>query len=362
MAGNLTFFALAPYDSHILETVDINAMMAQDYPTIEWGPGTDPAGQVDMCVAVSSNQPRQLEVPLEFHHATSQVYFAANYLELEEGEYIIIDTVILHNLIGKKHVTIVKDAPYVEWEPDGKLARDTDYLLYWKEGDANSTLKNVELVMSGDYPEGIEITNEKGVLFLVPQTYYAETKNVEITVKYDLWKIDTDIQPDPIHMRHTIMEGVLPPCTWEPDTRYRYILKLNDKTRDLDVSMIHDYYSQPAKFYAMTCAMSETMASSTVGSEYELVATVGPDALLPERKKVKWKSSNEAVATVDSLGVDYPLSNRAKVKCLSQGTTTITATVKSGAAEDEVIVATCLFEVIYTPAAFEPYGTGYYSW
>ena len=336
--------------------------MSQDYPTIEWGPGTDPAGQKDMCVAVSSNQPRQLEVPLEFHHATSQVYFAANYIELEEGEYIIIDSVILHNLIGSKHVTIVKDAPYVDWEPDGTLPRTQDYRLGWKEGDPNSTLKSdVQLVMRSDYPDGVEITNDRGTLFLVPQTYFAETKNVEITVKYTLWQLDELISPVPFIRRQTTMEGILPPCTWEPDTRYRYILTLNDKTNVLAINLHVDYNVQPAKFYAMTNSMSLPEASSVVGStNFELVATVGPKSLSTGRKEVEWevenyvsesnKLENEFIKLSANVYDDVEGTNTVKVTCKKVTTTPvkITARTKIAESDDDKLESYCMFSV--TPA------------
>ena len=368
VAGNLTFFALAPYDDHILETVDISAMMAQDYPTLEWGPSVNPAEQVDVCVAVNSNQPRQLEVPLEFHHATSQIYFAANFLELSEGEYIVIDTIILHNIIGRKHVTLVKDIPYVEWEPDGKLPRDCDYLLYNKPGDTGSTLDSLDLLPQMDYPEGVKLTNDKGTLYLVPQTYSAISRNVEITVKYTLWLYDPDTYGEVRQrLRHTIMEGVLPSCTWEPDTRYRYILTLNDKTRELGVNMIHDYYSQPAKFFAMTCTIEPSVASAPIGAEnVELTAVVGPDKLIDERKEVDWEV--EAAASeyieVTANGATYASgSNVATVKCKKVGGPfRITVTVRRADTGEEPLKAYCDFTVTPSGLSFSEYPSVTHDW
>ena len=371
VAGTMTFFALAPYDRNILDGVDMQAIEQSRYPTIEWSPNEDPKQQVDICVAVNKNQPRQLEVPLEFHHATSQIYFAANCMELSEGEFMVIDTIILNSLIGRKNVTISAVPPYVEWEPDGTLPKTFSYELSRAKGHLNS----IRLPLYGAEGPGLEmrgweITKKpEGILYLVPQSFTSSSTNVEIIVKYSMYYQDVEHGGEPELLRKTVMEGALPPCEWKPDYRYRYVLSINDKTREVGVNVIADYASKLANFYAMTCSFPYAAVTKTDGDVFEIVASVGPAAIPAKHKEVDWEVDDETIARVephaDAAGTgDDALQNRtAKITCLREGKTMIRAITRWAASYEEKCIATLELTVGPTGASFEPYGTApHTSW
>ena len=284
VSGNLSFFAVAPYDRYLTELVDVDAIFKSSAPTLEWAPDSDPAMQVDVCVAVAPRQSGRSAVPLEFHHATSQIYFAANYIELEPYQFIIIDEITVSNIIGSKKVTVTQTPPYVEWEADGNLPRTRSYNL----SRAGGHLSDVRVPLAADSPRGAEISTQAGHLFLVPQSYNASSSDIELKVSYTLYHEDISAHGAVETVGHYNMEAVMPRCQWKPDTRYRYLLSIHDITREKDGVSISMFQDGKAVYYPMVCSFLLPSDTKTVGTEYNLSVQVGPQEVTATNKEVDW--------------------------------------------------------------------------
>lgn len=294
VAGKLSFFAMAPYDRLITESMDLEALRNSKDPVIQWGPDPDPALQIDLCVAVSPDQTKQLQVPLEFHHATSQIYFAANYVELEPYQFIIIDEISIANIIGSKEVTIIKNPPYVKWEDDEDLPREAGYVLSRTGGHLNDN----RLPISTDEPRGVEISTQAGHLFLIPQTYDATSSKVELKVAYTLYRQDTDSHGPLEVVGHFNMETVMPRCEWKPDTRYRYLLSVFDITREQGGISIQVYEDRRAEYYPMVCYFQWPSDTKTVGREFDLPVQVGPSEVSAPNNEVDWTVNGVSIQDI----------------------------------------------------------------
>lgn len=215
VAGRLTFLAIAPYNGDITANMDFTGQGG--YPSFLWTPDSYPEEQIDLCVAVNPNRTKQMEVPLCFHHATSQIRFAANCDKLESSQFIIIDKISVTDVIGEKRATVTDTPPYVEWEPDAGLSRDAAYELSLTGG----YLKNEHLPLSTDVPRGAEISTDKGSLFIVPQF-----SDIKITVEYGLY-LDTGGGSAEVLNSYTVTT-VVPRHEWRPDTKYRLLLTIHN--------------------------------------------------------------------------------------------------------------------------------------
>ncbi len=304
VTGNMTFLAIAPYDRHITESMDFSAVGG--YPSLRWSPDSDPRKQIDLCVAVNPDQPKQTQLPLAFHHATAQLYFAANYVELEQYQFIIIDRITITNIIGEKRVSITDTPPYVEWEPDAGLARNSGYELSRTGGHLNDE----RLPLSTDAPRGTEISTDAGRLFLIPQSYDASSSDIELTVSYTLYYQDTDNHGPVQTVRQFTMESVMPRCEWKPDTRYRFLLTIHDITKEQDAVTIQMYEDKKAVYYPMVCSFELPSDTRTVGTEYPLEVTVGPEEVSTTNKEVDWSVGG---VTIQDM-YNYP--DRDEVKAL----------------------------------------------
>lgn len=282
VTGNMTFLAIAPYDRHITGSMDFST--GSGYPSLLWSPDSDPKKQIDLCVAVSSDQSRQIQLPLAFHHATAQIYFAANYVELEQYQFIVIDRITVTNIIGEKRVTVTDTPPYVEWEADASLARNAGYEL----SRAGGHLNDERLPLSTDAPRGTEISTDAGRLFLVPQAYDASSSDIELTVSYTLYYQNTDEHGPVQTVRQFTMESVMPRCEWKADNRYRFLLTIHDITKEKDGVTIQMYEDRKAVYYPMLCSFSLPSDTKTIGTEYPLEVTVGPEEVSETNKEVDW--------------------------------------------------------------------------
>ena len=287
VAGTMTFFALTPYDEHILDGVDMQAIEQSRYPTIEWTPNDDPKRQVDICVAVNKNQPRQLEVPMEFHHATSQIYFAANYVDLEQYQFIVIDTIQFTNIIGTKNVTISAEPPYVTWQSDFGLPRTKGYTLTRKGGHLDS----IPLPLSTTEPRGVQISTNDGRLYLIPQTYTASSSDVELRVAYTLYYENTDEHKPVEVVNQFVMETVMPHSEWKPDMRYRYVLTIHDVTQEIQPVTVAMYEDKKAVYYPMVCSFLLGSETRVQGTDDALTVQVGPIEVTPTNQEVDWTAN-----------------------------------------------------------------------
>ena len=215
VAGRLTFLAIAPYVESITGTMDFTGQGG--YPSFLWAPDSDPEEQIDLCVAVNPDQTRQMEVPLCFHHATSQIRFAANCDKLDSSQFIIIDKIYVTDVIGEKRATVTDTPPYVEWESDAGLSRDAAYELSLTGGH----LRDIRLPLSSDEPRGEEISTDTGSLFIVPQF-----SDIKITVKYGLYQ-DTG-GGSAVVLSSYRGTTVVPRHEWNPDTKYLLLLTIHN--------------------------------------------------------------------------------------------------------------------------------------
>ena len=376
VAGTMTFFALTPYTPDIMDLVDIETIQQSRYPTIPWGPDPDPKKQVDICVAVKKNVPRQLTVPMEFHHATSQIYFAANYITLADNEFLIIDTVMISNIIGRKNVTIKAEPPYVEWQADGDLPRTQTYELTRADGH----LKEVRLPQQGEKPKGDEIITDDGRLYIVPQTYDAASKDVELVVRYTQYHQEPGIGSPIDTMRHTTLETVIPACEWLPDTRYRFILTINDKTQWLNAEFIpEEYANKSANYFAMVCSFIQPSLTKVEGDVFQWYATVGPDEIPPLHKEVEWIAEPDGYVqmqfkkvyndpTIRPTDVHFLDRDTVMIKCLKPtsdipgGAVKITARTTHAADASGFKIAEMMLTIDGKGLTIAPYPTGTVTW
>ena len=357
VSGGLTFFAVSPYDSGMTVRTEPEGSGVPVYPTFRWTPERNPAAQVDLCVAVNSGAVRAVEVPLEFRHATSQIYFAANYVSLEDWQFIVVDSISIMNVTGSREVTVKPEPPYVDWSKDVSEPETASYCLSRSGGHLNGE----PLPLASDSPRGVEITTDDGHMFLIPQSFMDLSGNVEVKVAYTLYyeNIESHLPVDTL--RHVRMESAMPRMEWEPDRRYRYVLTIDDKTESLAIKMHVDYNVRPANFYAMTNSMSLPEASSVVGSStFELTSTVGPKSLISGRKEVEWevedylsesnRTENEYISLSNNDYDDTEGTNRVKITCKKVTTSPvkITARTKIADNEEDRLEAYCMFSV--TPA------------
>lgn len=215
VAGRLTFLAIAPYVGSITGTMDFTGQGG--YPSFLWTPDSDPEEQIDLCVAVNPDRTKQMEVPLCFHHATSQIRFAANCDKLESSHFIIIDKISVTDVIGGKRATVTDTPPYVEWESDAGLSRDAAYELSLTGGH----LRDIRLPLSANEPRGTEISTDTGSLFIVPQF-----SDIKITVEYRLCFDPGDGSAELVSP-YTVT-AVVPRHEWNPDTKYRLLLTIHN--------------------------------------------------------------------------------------------------------------------------------------
>lgn len=382
VAGNMTFLAVAPYDRHISESMDFSS--GSGYPSLFWSPDSDPKKQIDLCVAVNPRQTKQTEVPLAFHHATAQISFAANYVELEPFQFIIIDRISLTNIIGGKRMTITETAPYVEWEPDAGLPKDATYEL----SRAGGHLNDERLPLSVDAPRGTEITTEAGRLFLVPQTYDAASSDIELKVDYTLYYQNTDTHGPLEIVRQFSMEAVMPRCEWKPDTRYRYVLNIYDITEEVGPMSVSVYEDKRAAYYAMVCSFQLPSDTKTIGTEYPLSVTVGPEEVTPTNKEVDWSVDGVSLQdmynypdrddvkalpvllqyrdsdgnVLDPTGIRETATHEVWVVCKKIGTANIKARTRHAATDSNHKEAVMELKVVGKGASIDPYGTEEYDW
>lgn len=229
VAGRLTFLAIAPYNGDITANMDFTGQGG--YPSFLWTPDSDPEEQIDLCVAVNPDQTRQMEVPLCFHHATSQIRFAANCDKLESSQFIIIDKISVTDVIGEKRATVTDTPPYVEWQSDAGLSRDAAYELSLTGGH----LGDIRLPLSADEPRGAEISTDEGSLFIVPQF-----SDIKITVEYGLYQ-DTGGGSAEVLNSYTVTT-VVPRHEWRPDTRYRLLLTIHNIWEGAGISVQFTQY------------------------------------------------------------------------------------------------------------------------
>lgn len=383
VAGNMTFLAVAPYDRHITESMDFSTQ--DGWPSLYWSPDSDPKKQIDLCVAVNPRQTRQTEVPLAFHHATAQISFAANYVELEPFQFIIIDRISLTNIIGGKRMTINETAPYVEWEPDAGLPRDAVYEL----SRAGGHLNDERLPLSVDEPRGTEITTEAGRLFLVPQTYDAASSDIELKVEYTLYYQNTDTHGPVETVGRFEMETVMPRCEWKPDTRYRYVLNIYDITMEVSPLSVSVYEDKRAAYYAMVCSFQLPSDTKTIGTEYPLSVTVGPEEVTETNKEVDWSvdgvslqdmrnypdradvkalpvlleyRDSDGQTVLDPSGISGTDTQKVWVVCKKIGTANIKARTRHAATDSNHKEAVMELKVVGKGASIDPYGTEEYDW
>lgn len=383
VTGNMTFLAIAPYDRFITERMDFTAQGG--YPSLLWTPESDPKRQTDLCVALNPRLTKQTEVPLAFHHATAQIYFAANYVDLEQYQFIIIDKITLTNIIGEKRVTITETSPYVQWEPDAGLARDASYELSRTGGHLSDT----RLPLSTDEPRGTEISTDAGQLFLVPQVYDSESTDIELKVSYTLYYQNTDTFGPVETVRHFEMESVMPRCEWKPDTRYRYVLNIYDITMEVSPLTVSVYEDKRAEYYAMVCSFLLPSDTKTVGTEFPLSAMVGPEEVSSTKKEVDWNVDGVSIQDM----YDYPGRDEVKdlpvllqyrdtddvtvlnpstvsgadtqnvwVVCKKTGTANIKARTRYAATESSHKEAVMELKVEGKGASFDQYGAVEYDW
>lgn len=301
VSGNLTFCAIAPYNRKIAENMAFDGPGESQMPRLLWTPDPLPRKQIDLCVAVCADQPKQAEIPLDFYHATSRIYFAANVVELEQHQFITIDSITLANIIGQKEVTITKEPPFVEWEGDGGLPRTSGYVLSRREGHLN----DARLVQTRDLDSGVEITTEKGHLFLVPQSFTATSSDIELKVAYTLYYENAAIQGAVETVGHFNIETVMPECEWKPDTKYCFLLSIYDITREKGKVSVRMYEDSKAEYYAMVCSFLKPSDTKSVGSEYELSVQVGPEEVSPINKEVDWTVNGVSIQDI----YDHPESS-----------------------------------------------------
>lgn len=376
VTGNLTVFAYAPYMKNdvLQQTLAPGWTFGEGYPQIQWIPDPDPRKQVDICLAVASNTPRSLQVPMEFHHATSQIYFAANYVELAMYEYIIIDSMRLTGLIGNKEVAVMEEIPYVKWQDDEELPRDASYFLYYKKGDPGSTLDSIPLPIQSDYPDGSEFTNEKGRLYVVPQAFDGDKQIVGLQIWYSLWFYDDIHHIGPNKERTMTLNTTLPACEWKPDNKYRYVLTIYDKTRKINLNVINDYTSSATEFYAMSCDFTELAVTNSVGFKDTLQVIVGPAAISTRNKMVEWYTSKEdsAYVKITPLPISYSwdpndqYNRMAEIECLKETPAgkpaKIMVKTKVFNSEEERLFATCEYTVVSTGISLTGYPQDDYNW
>ncbi len=382
VAGNMTFLALAPYDRHVTGSMDFSTQDGR--PSLFWSPDADPKKQIDLCVAVNPRQTKQTEVPLAFHHATAQIYFAANYVELEPFQFIIIDRISLTNIIGGKRMTVTETAPYVEWEPDAGLPRDADYELSRTGGHLNDE----RLPLSVDSPRGTEVTTEAGHLFLVPQTYEAASSDIELKVEYTLYYQNTDTHGPVETVRQFSMETVMPRCEWKPDTRYRFLLTIYDITMEVSPLSVSVYEDRRAAYYAMVCSFQLPSDTRTVGTEYPLSVTVGPEEVTETNREVDWSVNGVSLQdmrnypdrddvkalpvllqyrdgdgnVLDPSVISGTDTQEVWVVCKKIGTANIKARTRHAATDSNHKEAVMELKVVGKGASIDPYGTEDYDW
>ena len=368
LVGNLTVFAYTPFMSNekLQAAIAPGWTFGDGYPTIQWQPDTDPRKQVDISLAVASNVKRSLHIPLEFHHATSQIYFAANYIDLADGEFIVIDSVAICNIIGRKEVTVTDTPPYVNWEDDANLPRTEKYILTRREG----LLTGEPIPQLEGAPRGDIITTDDGLLYLVPQKYDASGTDIELTVKYSLWYNDGAAGSPDEWRRTTIMECVMPNCVWEADKRYRYILSVHDRTEYVEVNVIEDYIGKMTTYFPMVLTLPYYAVEKSVGEEFDIECYVGPDEVLDKYKKVTWSLEPEdsdvaeitVVPNASETGPGFYNTHKLHVVCKQIGTVKINVATNSFASLEERKNATLDLTVGPKPATLADVPTVTYDW
>ena len=295
-------------------------------------------------------------MPMEFHHALSKICFSANYIKLDAFRYIVIDTIWLRGLIGTKKVTVKSEEPYNEWEKDTRLPRTAVYELGTDSlHTAQGEIVPVKLPLAADSPDGVNITNDNGVMYMIPQTL---TKS-ELAVNYTVWYENPAMLIDPMVLVKRKITTPMPMDTWEPGTEYRYLITVNDDDNKVEAHQIESYISEDAFFYASTCVINPLSMTATVGSDTTLTVTVGPDMISDDCKEVDWSVEPAGIIEIKNISSD---TRTITVHCLAVGTCTLKATTRIATSDAAKISSICNFTVIGKGLGIPPYTTTPFSW
>jgi hypothetical protein len=209
---HVSFFALAPATADGVEL--LTTKQTTDYPAFRITASTNPAEQVDFCVAAAMDASYTApdgQVALHFAHTMAKMTFSAKYVS-DETFGVVIGKIEISGLKLHNSNTLRFTSSSFTWDnlPSDAPAVETGYTL----SVVDKTLKSTPLEKTTALP----LSTDAGTLMLIPQTIPAGA-----TIKVTLWVWGEAVE----------RQGTMPELTLKEGQSYNYSLTMNDTNNDM---------------------------------------------------------------------------------------------------------------------------------
>lgn len=228
-SGKLSFFAYSPFISRTF--LQFSPDYVSGYPILCFTPAEDVSSQPDFCIAdpVLNQHPTTAPIPLVFHHALSQVVFAANYsgvipdIVSTSPLYVKVDNIRVSNVIGKKNVMMSNGSPCFEWQNDADCP-GSDRVDYHLDRSIGRQISDVALPQATEPATDnyMDICTGNGRMYLIPQSMGYGDIFLEVTYGY----YET-LEGKEILRTSVTTSCPLPEVEWLPAHAYRYKFTIN---------------------------------------------------------------------------------------------------------------------------------------
>lgn len=256
---SLSFFAYAPHNAGGSETALVpshNWDNASAPFSITYTPKSNPASQVDLCVAsaVFDRDKTNLDqmgnikpVEFSFAHTLSWVSFAANYTgTIPEGCYLRVDELSLYNVVGSNTISYVKKstAPVAyEWEWSNIAENSTKSGRYMLSIGSNTLSaqgapeQRLPQKPDSGTPTYYEFVNANGYIYGIPQEINPEGATVKTMISITFSFVKDDASGALVAQFYSNI--TLPSSTesephiWEPARKVKYLFTIDVTTASL---------------------------------------------------------------------------------------------------------------------------------
>ena len=224
----LDFFAYAPYSTSS-NGIKTWADWSSRSISIAYTPNSNPANQVDLCVAPAVLDRRRLDaqgkessVSFDFEHTLSYISFSANYIgTLPDDCKLRIDELSLNNLVATDTLVVSSSRTnYFAWKQYSLARKTASYVMSTTAGTLVANENKYPIVHQN---QGFtDFVEPSGIILALPQEINSNDGSVRtvLDVTFSYVKGNSLIAQFYTSIPLSNLE-------WMPATKYRYLLTLN---------------------------------------------------------------------------------------------------------------------------------------